>query len=184
MTGYFINKRIAREWNAARKANFISYADAKQIVVLAEESYVSKLRDIACQWQKEGKDVTWVIYTRSALSVSLAGRTIPIRRRLGGWLPFPSAKDLELFNAVKPDTLIDLSQEKHAALRFLAAHSKAPMKIGIADTAQQNPPFDLIIRRNDAPAVDILLQDIIAYWAKISTKSNPEELPTRLSTDL
>lgn len=174
MTSYFINKRIAREWNAARQANFISYADAKQIVVLAEEGYLSKLRDIASQWQREGKDVTWVIYTRTALPISLAGRTIPIRRRLGGWLPFPSAKDLELFDVVKPDTLIDLTQEKHTALRFLAAHSKAPMKIGIADTAQQNPPFDLIIRRNGTPAVDILLQDIISYWAKIRTKNNPE----------
>lgn len=171
MTGYFINRRIAREWNAARKANFISYAEAKRIVVLTEEDDLCKLHDIACQWQNEGKDVTWVIYTGSARPISLAGRTIPVRRRFCGWLPFPSAKDIELFDAVKPDTLIDLSQEKHSALRFLAAHSKAPMKIGIADTTQQNPPFDLIIRRNDTPAADVLLQDIIAYWAKISTKS-------------
>ena len=184
MTNFFIKKRLAREWNAERNANFISYADSRHIVVLAEAADIDRLRDIACQWQKENKDVTWVIYTTSALSATLPGRIIPIHQRLGGLLSFPTVQETELFDAVKPDTLIDISQGKHIALQFLAAHSKAPMKIGVIETAQQNPPFDLIVRRNESPGAEILLQEIILYWNKIDSKDAPTIKRNEQSTDL
>lgn len=184
MTNYLAKKRIAREWNANREVKFISYADAKHIVILTEALGLDQLRSTAENWQKDGKDVTWVIYANSTTPATLPGRIIPIHKRFGGLLSLPSAKETELFDAIKPDTLIDISQGKHIALQFLAAHSKAPMKIGIVDTAQQNPPFDLIIRRNDSPGADILLQEIVSYWTKIGQKTIHKKDNTGSNTDL
>lgn len=169
MTDFITHRKIAQEWERERKADFVAYSQTHSIVVLAEAADVPVLHDIAQQWEAEGKSVTWVIHTvlRPSVENPLAGTTLYICRRFMGLLPLPSKHEIELFDTVKADVLIDLSP-KHPAMQFLAARSDARMKIGVVDTIQRKVPYDLAIRRNDNPGVVLLLQEMLFYWDKIS----------------
>lgn len=168
MTDFITRRRISQEWERKRKADFVAYSQARSIVVLADAADVPVLHDMARQWDIEGKKVTWVIRTvaRPSIESPLPGTTLYICRRCMGWLPLPSKREIEQFDTIEADVLIDLSP-KHPAMQFLAARSGARMKIGVVDTMQRNEPYDLAIRCNDNPGVVLLLQDMLFYWGKI-----------------
>lgn len=92
-----------------------------------------------------------------------------------GWLPLPSKREIEQFDAVKADVLVDLSP-KHPTMQFLAARSDARMKIGVVDAMQRKVPYDLAIRRNDNPGVVLLLQEMLFYWGKIDGSASDGQM--------
>ena len=124
MTDFITRRRISQEWERKRKADFVAYSQARSIVVLADAADVPVLHDMARQWDIEGKKVTWVIRTvaRPSIESPLPGTTLYICRRCMGWLPLPSKREIEQFDTIEADVLIDLSP-KHPAMQFLAARS-------------------------------------------------------------
>lgn len=173
MIDFITRRKIAQAWERKRKADFVAYAQARTIMVLVDAADVPVLHDIAQQWETEDKSVIWVIRTVARPSVEnpLPGTTLYICRRYMGWLPLPSKRDIEQFDALKADVLIDLAP-RNPAMQFLAARSDARMKIGVVDTMQRNVPYDLAIRRNDNPGVVLLLQEILFYWSKMGGDSS------------
>lgn len=167
MTGCLIRKKIAKEWMQPRQAEFVTYDNARRIAVLVDAEGAESLQTLVETWEKEGRKVTWVVFAKKKETVSLKGDILYINPRFLSCMALPRKSKIRQFDDISPDVLIDLTFSRIAPLSFLAARSKALMKIGVIDNVSIQSYYDLSVCYTVPTDAATLLQNIISYWNKV-----------------
>jgi hypothetical protein len=140
MISWWINKRLRIiQKNNERKAAFINLSKAKRILITAYIDSADRQKEILNYINKLAeKHSIKAIFFFNKNKVESPSQSSEIL--------FICKKDLNLFRLPKPivmqqftdfneDLLIDLSTNNHTALQYIAAQSKATMKVSVQSSA-------------------------------------------------
>lgn len=181
--------RVRRRLRKLEPEGFRAFDDTGRLVLLVQGKDMPSVLPVLRELTSGGKKVTLVVESRHKgdLPVAIPG-VYPILQLHTSWLwGRPTRQFLDSFDNNDGDVLLDVSTTRSLSLLYLALHSRAAFKIGVAKDEEN--PFHLQIlmpahrpdNEVDAPEPSAgkikpdageLLKNALFYWKKIGVKEN------------
>lgn len=173
---YFF-KKYAKKELVKHQSKFISYNDAKTILVLAvhQPDEYATLQQIVRRLEKDGKSIKTCIYstTPEAIGGQYTNWTVFGKKEVN-WLQRPSKSIEQEICSQQYDLLIDLTLTHSLPLTYLASGTQATCKVGMKkpEFSGYNIMIDMDNKSEESPSrqnVADLFEQIIFYLKKIQT---------------
>lgn len=163
-------KRLYRRNGKLREKRFLPFADAQNIVVLADAQGAQQVLPILQSWVNAGKRVTLYYFTFALKQTELLFPgidTVEISLQELCWgNNRPRTEVCKDFLALQPDAVIDLTLEVQLPVSYFMAISTAPLHIGMKKEGLT--PADVMMQQVETSFTpESLLQNILHYWMVI-----------------